>query len=475
MLDVLSLALALAIGILVAGAFNPVYGLRPRWAALVLQVSLGIGAGIGITSIMFLLLRVIGVASAASVFVSDVVLLGAAGFFYLRRSRAQQVADEQVSFRWTWVLIIAFGLAVLVVASRLVSMVQANPWGQWDALAIWNLRAKFLAGPVGSWRVAVGGLLADRMHPDYPLLLSSFIARLWKASGQMTPLAPIATSFLFLSALVGLLMSAVAIVRGTASAVLSGLVILATTSLLLLAPAQYSDIPLAYFFLATIALIVIGDGNRSALIWAGLFAGFAAWTKNEGLVFLIGLMAVSALLRRRLFFLLAGAVPGILLTLWLKFVVAPPADTLAQQTSSSILAKAADLARYVQIARAFADEVIHLGNGFTHPLILLAIVAIVCRWRLDANRRLAVLIGAITLAITFAADVAAFVITPSDLRWHLGTSFGRLILQLWPGALLLCFAVLGAVADPPSVVAPTVLSKKKRKRLDKIEVHHEAP
>lgn len=476
MLDVVSLFLALAIGILLVGAFNPVRGARPRWAALLFQICLGTGAGIAITSIAFLLLTVCGFATTATVFATDAILLTIVAVLYARAPKPTVTETAPPAFRWTWVLAIAFGLALLIVVSRLVSMMQANPWGQWDALAIWNLRAKFLAGPPGSWRVAVGALLADRMHPDYPLLLSSFIARVWKASGQTTPLAPVATSFLFLGALIGLLMSTIAMLRGTASALLAGLVILATTSLLLLTPAQYSDIPLSFYWLAAIALLLISQStNRHALLWTGLCAGFGAWTKNEGVVFLAGLLLAFAALAwwkrktREMFRtsapLLAGALPGILLTLWLKFVIAPPADTLVQQTTSAILAKAADASRYLQIAKAFADEMFHLGGGIAHPLVLLAILAIVLRLSIHPRYRLPIAISTVALALTFAADIAAYVITPSDLAWHLGTSFGRLILQLWPAALLLCFAVISSVADPAVPVAPPTLSKKKRKRV----------
>ncbi len=481
MLELVSLALALAIGILLAGAANPVRGAHPHWAALLFQVSLGAGAGIAITSIVFLFLTVSGIATPAVIFGADAILLAVSATLYAR-TRRRQVGGPALeaatpTFRWAWVLAIAFGLALLIVFSRLVSMVEANPWGQWDALAIWNLRAKFLAGPVGSWRVPVGGLLADRMHPDYPLLLSSFIARVWKCSGQMSTLAPIATSLLFFGAVIALLMSTVALLRGAASALLAGLVILATTSLLLLAPAQYSDIPLSFYWLAAVALILISreSTSRSALLWAGLSAGFGAWTKNEGVVFLGWLLLAFFVLvwwkrgrkeaLRGTGLLLAGALPGILLTLWLKFVIAPPADTLVQQTTSAIVTKLLNAGRYAQIAKSFADEMIHLGTGITHPLILLAILAFVLRWRVDERRRLPISISAIALGLMFLSDVAVYVITPSDLAWHLGTSFGRLILQLWPGVLLLCFAVMGSVADTPVSVPPPALSKKKRKRV----------
>jgi len=46
-----------------------------------------------------------------------------------------------------------------------------------------------------------------------------------------------------------------------------------------------------------------------------------------------------------------------------------------------------------------------------------------------------------------------YLITPSDLAWHLGTSLGRLCCQLWPGFLLVAFMVLGRLEDATVVEA----------------------
>jgi hypothetical protein len=50
--------------------------------------------------------------------------------------------------------------------------------------------------------------------------------------------------------------------------------------------------------------------------------------------------------------------------------------------------------------------------------------------------------------------LAVYLITPSDLAWHLGTSLGRLCCQLWPGFLLVAFMVLGRLEDSAGVVSP---------------------
>jgi hypothetical protein len=481
----LSTALALAAGILLALAFDPVRGARPRWAAVSFTVCLGILAGIAANSVVFLFLAVCGIASAVSVFAADILVLVIAAALYIRVRRTSPpplVSPEPGTFRFTWVLAIALVLVLLILAGRLTVMAEANPWGGWDALAMWNLRAKFLAGAPGDWHFAVNGTLADRMHPDYPLLLPSFIAAGWKAGGEMGALLPVTVSFLFSAVLVALLLSSVAMLRGTASGLLAALVMLTATSFLLAAPSQYADIPLACYWLSAGSLLLVsGAGSRAALIWTGACAGFGAWTKNEGVAFLVWfVLALMAGLwwkrgsrdaLRCTGAALIGASPGILLTLWLKFVIAPPSDTLVQQSARSMLARLADASRYGEIAKSFADAVANMGSGIAHPLILLAILAVLLRWNPGPRYRLAMAISSVALGLMFLADIGAYLITPSDLAWHLGTSFDRLILQLWPSTLLMCFAAMNGIADPAPVPqtahapkkAPATRARGKRK------------
>jgi hypothetical protein len=55
---------------------------------------------------------------------------------------------------------------------------QTNPHGNWDAWAIWNLRARFLIhGGNVAQRAWSPALISS--HPEYPLLVSGFVARCW--------------------------------------------------------------------------------------------------------------------------------------------------------------------------------------------------------------------------------------------------------------------------------------------------------
>jgi len=475
MLALISILLAWLIGFLLIQILNPVRNMQPRWAAAVFVAALGAGIGIGITSTIFLLLDVAGVATPAAIFGIDIILVAALAWQWFRiRSGASEQSgsrDTMPGFRWTWLLAAAFGIVLAIAWVRLVQMATALPVGDWDAWATWNLRAKFLAGPGGSWRYALSPLLDDT-HPDYPLLLSAFVARTWKASGTVNTFAPVVTALLFFAALLALLVSAVALLRGAASALLAGLVILSTTSLLVWAPAQYADIPLAFYFLAATALVFLEPADtargRCALLWAGLSAGLAAWTKNEGVVFLASLaivfLALTLWQRRslsRTAWLLAGAVPGVLLTLWFKFFLAPAADPLVTQGVSG-LARLGDFSRYVQVAKGFFENLLNLGSGVAHPLVLLAILAIVLRWQLEERYKLPALIATTTLILMILSYCLVFLITPIDLTLMLQTTFDRLLIQVWPSFVLVFFVLLRNVVDlAPASPKPAAVSGKR--------------
>src|SRR5437660_1023992 len=141
----------------------------------------------------------------------------------------------------------------------------ANPFGNWDAWSIWNLHARFLAA---------GGEFASRAwssmpeaHPEYPLLVSAFVARCW-AFGNTTSIAvPIATSYLFLLALVAMATGGMALLRSQSLGLLLGLGLLGTPTLLHEVPSQYADIPLACYLAGALVFLLL---NRPIL--AGVLA-----------------------------------------------------------------------------------------------------------------------------------------------------------------------------------------------------------
>lgn len=473
MTGLLAFVAPLAAGWCLAAAALAGRPIRPAWAARALEAALGAGAGIGISSVAFLLLTLGGAASPAAILVFDAALL-AAGLFAFWRRRCGTAAGQSESaapplFRWNWLLALALAAGFALVLSGLFSVSAANPLGEWDAWSIWNLRAKFLAGPGDAWRGALSTLPEEAGHPDYPLLLSGFVGMVWKAAGDTGPWVPQVTGFLFLALVLALLASALAALRSLTSALVAGLVLLSSTSFLFLATMQYADLPLGFYYLASLTLLPLAESAPACLALSGAFASFAAWTKNEGAAFAIfltlALLAVewraagfrAALDRVKRF--LAGAAPVLLLVVCFKLFLAPASEPLFKQSAAQLAHKLADPARYAQIGKALVVEAVHLGQPWSHPLLLLAILALALRFRIAPAGARALRVSALALALAFAAYCSVYLVTPSDLAWHLQTSLARLYGQLWPSFLLLAFLTL----DVPGSTAPVAASKPPRK------------
>jgi hypothetical protein len=113
-----------------------------------------------------------------------------------------------------------------------------------------------------------------------------------------------------------------------------------------------------------------------------------------------------------------------------------------------MLARIMDTERYVLIFREFVDHLIWFGRGdislLTVLLVYMLIIGLTPR-HVDSD---AYLVCSILLATQFMGYFAVYILTPHDLDWHLRTSLSRLIMHLYPSALLLYFT---ALTDPETV------------------------
>ncbi|HEV8147547.1 MAG TPA: phospholipid carrier-dependent glycosyltransferase, partial [Bryobacteraceae bacterium] len=352
------------------------------------EISLGAGVGLGLTSCIYFAMLLVGIASRAGLFAVELVAIAALAML-LRRSRtsAPEVGQPQPSPQpssWIWVLRLAAAIGIVSLALSFSETIATNPNGEWDAFSIWNVRAKYLAGGSPAWHNAFGSNLAGGMigaaHPGYPLLVSASIARVWTLTGETSDAAPAAISLLFTLAACGLLAGAIASATNEIFGWLALLVLIATEAFATQAAFQYADVPLAFFILATIAIAAAAERAGwppGLLALTGLAAGFAAFTKNEGLPFAL-LIAIVALWRARgaVVWMLAGAIPGIAATLAVK-LLAQGTEAILPKTAGEALHKIAEPSRWMQILGSFARSFGELGVWWAHPLLLIAVLAVV--------------------------------------------------------------------------------------------------
>lgn len=431
-----------------------VLGLRGLFGSIVLA-SISYGLSVGLGSCFYFEWLVLGRVHLADyrVFEGAVWLLPAllaSGWALMaRRQRERHVLTVPACSSWTWVhrtLAIGLAAATLCQVMTFGLFYRIAPHGIEDAISIWNLRARFLFRGGDHW---TDGFSTINWHGDYPLLLPCEVARGWTWAGNESTIIPALLALSFPLATLALLAGAVGFLRGTIQGLLAGLVLLGHGYFFETAASQLADVPLAFFFLVAIVSLTLADREDSSvrrwfIALAGLSAGLAAWTKNEGLLLLLSLPAYRMLLRAgesgrwqgamEIVVYAIGVLPVALLIVYFKLRLAPSNDLVSAHSDARTLAKIFDASRYLAIMLWELKSLWNIGPGLIPALGLYA-------WLLGRSAcrpaRLAYLpiLGAIIAVCYFLA----YLTSPHDLQWHLDSSLERLHCHLWPTAVFTFF------------------------------------
>jgi hypothetical protein len=446
----------------------------PLASDVVLRLSLSVGFGLGIISVAYFFTRVFGVANLLLVDVGVLALLLIV--YLLLRARASSANpgdgsdpghDEPRWLRRTLTAGFAFALVGAVYSAILRAL--ANPQGDgWDAFAIWNLHARFLVRGGSHWRESFSPVILW-CHPDYPLLVPASVAHFWSVLGRESAAIPAAIGLLFTFGTAGVLISGLSILRGHTAAMLGGITLLATPSFIEHGTSQYADTALSFFYLSTIVLLSLHDdraGNDSSnsagmLGLAGLAAGFAAWTKNEGLLFFCAIVLARCMVRveasenwmarlRRVVPLLFAAAPIGFVLYYFKHFVAPVGGELSDP--GTIVHRMLDAGRHWAIIQWYVKEFLRFGHWVTilpGTVLLIAFYFSADR-ETDRGHKRSGRTAAVALSFTLAGYYGAFLIAPYVLYHYLRFSMTRLYLQVWPAAIFLFFLSVKCGSEPVS-------------------------
>lgn len=470
-LALLFLALSAFLGSLILGFLWPQEAKLPSVA---LKSSLGFGLGAGLVSfLLFFWLRLFGAWSPA--FNGVLAAGGLAGIAYVltgyfRKKRPKRAAaQEEKVVRSIRVKLKSYFAVVAALALLLFLLGFLKfPHGGWDAWAHWNLRARFIFRGGEAWSHA--------FHPDfwnplnYPLLTPLTVAAGWGWTGFESFWIPGGIALLFTAATASLLAASLARLAGPGQGFLAALVLLGTPFFLTHGASQYADIPLAFFFLATFVMSALHDLEAGRpvkfLVLAGVFAAFSAWTKNEGLLFILCFFSarlagkiLSAGWRaalRELAWLSLGLLPVLAVVLYAKTRLFPPRTIFGGRGSSYLVETFSDPARYGTILSAFLRTALDFGAwAFPFPLVLLLYLFWI-KLRPAGPIRKAGLAVLLTLGLMLGGYFAFYLYTPLDLEFHLITSVNRLFLCLWPSFLFGFFMI---ARTPEEAILPRVFPK----------------
>ncbi len=411
-------------------------------------VAVTIGLAFGATSVTWGGWFLVGVRPRAVLLGLDAaawLLIAIAAFVFRRKNREtlayslpRPSSSRAMTIATTALLLMAASVAV----TSFVAWSAVFPHGEWDAWAQWNLRARFFfrGFESGAWRNAFAPVLAWS-HADYPPLVPLSVARLWLYVGRDTTAAPIAFAAAIAVATVASAGFGAARTRGAARGCLAALAIVASPSFVRYAPAQYADIPLGFFMLSAFILWGYADAPRGRL-WlalAGLSAALAAWTKNEGIPFLVLFVLIVAVERvrkhgaagwREAAVFAVGAAPVVLLLLFFKEALAPPSYFVAEQSLQQAIEKLFDFDRVRLVFGSVSREA--WLSGATHVGVLPFLVSFAVVRGVDPNAPIPAKIAAPAMVAMLAIYTVAYIVTPKDLAWQLKTSLDRLIVQLVP-------------------------------------------
>ncbi len=314
-------------------------------------------------------------------------------------------------------------LVDIVVLVVLLCAAFQQPHGGWDAWAIWNTKAKFIASD--SWNQLFSPHLAW-MHPDYPLLLPLIIAGMWTLLGTATHLIPLAIAVLFSWSLYLLVKHWVGL--------WPALLMISLPAFIRWSGSQYADIPLALFLLLGLWFLY-----KQKFLFSGLAFGLAIFTKNEGMMYFI-LILVTFLLVFRNFkpvaSMLLGASPGIIPLFIIKHL-APTNEFLAHAPTLS-------MERFPLVLNGFAHEFLTWKEWGLFWFAVVALFVLLPK-KTSWSRFFSLFLG-----LCCVAFFLIYLATPQDVTWHIATSFNRLLIQILPVIIVALGMQLKSYLDRPA-------------------------
>jgi hypothetical protein len=249
---------------------------------------------------------------------------------------------------------------------------------------------------------------------------------------------------------------------------IAGMVLLGTPFFIYNGSSLIADVPVGFYILATIILFCLIDEeqkkNPGLVLLCGVMAGFAAWTKNEGLllivsVFIVRFIVVTLQKGPGEFFkeaalFTAGLTPVLIIIAYFKFQVASPniaflKDQLASpvtqifnQDFAALLKSLTGISKYIMIGKASLVKFYELEKW----MLIVFPVFILVMGRSDKKRNNpGIYTSLLILLVMICGYFTVFLFYPLDnLEWLLETTAKRLLLQILPSMIFVFFLITAA-------------------------------
>lgn len=426
------------------------------------SISLSCAAGLAIISLILFwsfalfgaygkTIGIAGVYTTIGVLINEFIRRGAIHCAHPKRGR-----DESRPYkRLTSVLAFLFFLFCLYrFLDYYINYNALNIYGGWDAHYMWNIKARFYTRLPEAW--------IDQFHhpkplwtlPDYPHLLPASVAWGWLSAGKETLVWPPFVGLIFFLSMCAVLIWYLASYQNLGSAFLAGSFLITIPAYRFWAGTQYADIPLAFFITtAGVLLVAAMRHNQNRLFFlSAMFAGFAAWTKNEGVMFcfVLSIFFLGYLLRKKTFQNLTQWFLGLLMPLvsvfYIKIFLGGSGIYLnATRTAQDYIALMTDSTRTLLIGASFGvlltsqEQWVWLWLFFLAALIYSVILS--AAKNLDSKKSYSWVLAGIVIALE-AAYFLIYQVSPLELQSHIKWSLVRLLLHTGVLAIIFSFETL---------------------------------
>jgi len=401
------------------------------------KATIGIGLGIGLTSMLYFLFvhRPWFLELLLGIGLALVILT------VYKWSPIQFSTERAKLTRLQTILLVILAAVLALDAVTFIGTSLRRPNGNWDSWAIWNRDSRFIYRGGDQWQRAFSSDLDQFFHPDYPPLFPMTTAWVWDVLKTETLRTPMVHSGIFLLASGMLIFGSLLATRSLGTATLGAITLMGLSGAVTISSNQFTDLHLSFFILATAVLFAFYDRyqKHEILALAGVTTGLAAWTKNEGLAFVIPSLVALAVICfkyrsfwRPALYYLGGALIPLAIVAYFKIALAPQNDIMAS-ASSDFLPKIMDLTRYPPILMGFASELIFYG-----PLLLPYYFFMRGDKTPLAPGFLAI---GIFMVIQACFYFAAYLLTPYDVAWHVKYSLPRILVQIYPAGIFLLFSI----------------------------------
>lgn len=437
------------------------------------KACLSIGLGLGLSSWLFFTCLVLFGAGTKYFIWFDLILLAASLILFIYKKKNAFDSNLKPEFPsqdrkcFNYFLYAGFIILSLITIISFVLRVLNDPHGSWDAWNIYNLGARFIYRGSAEWTSAFSNPYNWSL-PDYPLLISGGVARAWNYMGNETLIAPILQAFLFTSATVILMVFSVSRLQNKNQGLIAGMVLLGTPFFIYNGSSLIADVPVSFYILATVVLYCLIDEGRKKkpglVLLCGAMAGFAAWTKNEGLLLILSIFIARFIvitlqkgpgefLKEAVIFT-AGLTPVLIIIAYFKFQLASPnivylkdqlespVTLIFNQDFNALFNSLTDISKYIIIGKTFLVKFYELEKW----MLIVFPVFILLMGRSDKKRNNpGIYTSLLILMIMICGYFTVFLVYPLDnLEWLLETTAKRLLLQILPSFIFVFFLIIAA-------------------------------